>query len=124
MRKILAILVLVAIAGIAASVLLSKKSVFATPETKACARVNELCASDSSVAQDPRGHPDPRADLEHCVDAMTGAKKVAGQKAVDQSVQCINEATTCGKAMGCVVGGVGVGTVKEVLKGVGDAVTR
>ena len=115
MRKILAILVLIAIAGIAASVLLSKKGVFATPEKKACGRVNDLCASDSSVA---------KPDLDHCVEAMTGAKKVAGQKAVDQSVQCINEATTCGKAMGCVVGGVGVGTVKEVLKGVGDAVTR
>jgi len=55
---------------------------------------------------------------------MTEAKKIAGPQAVDQSVKCVNEATTCGKAMGCVVGGVGVGTVKEVLKGVGDAVTR
>jgi hypothetical protein len=116
-KKLLAILALIAIASVAVSFFYRRKIVlaFATPEKKACARVGELCASE---------HEGSREDLDRCVDGMQQAKKIAGPKSVDQSVQCINEATTCGKAMGCVMGGVGIGAMKEFVKGVGDAVTR
>ena len=37
---------------------------------------------------------------------------------------CVQESTTCAAATGCMLGGVGVGALGEMMKGLGSALSR
>ncbi len=115
MKKLLAIFAVVAIGAIVISVVFGKSIVLAlsSPETKACVKMGDLC-----------GQSGDKHALDQCVDGLQQARKVAGSPAVDKSLSCIQESNTCMAASGCVVGGVGVGAVKEMLKGFGNALSK
>lgn len=84
-----------------------------TPEGRACTKLADLCPSK-----------EPKKSLESCVEDWNDMRKVAGAPAVDRSIACIDEATTCTAAAGCIAGGVGVGTLGEMMKGFGSALSR
>jgi hypothetical protein len=86
----------------------------ATPEGKACLRMEELCETE----------PMSSKDMNECVDDMKHARKMAGDANFDRSVQCTNEAKSCAAAAGCWAGGVGMGAVGEMMKGFGSALSR
>jgi hypothetical protein len=61
-----------------------------TPERRACSRLSELCGEGKQ--------------LERCEEKLGKLKKLAGAPAHQQATQCIGEAKTCMKAVGCVAG--------------------
>jgi hypothetical protein len=48
----------------------------------------------------------------------------AGDASFDKTSKCIDESRSCGAATGCMAGGIGVGTVGEIMKGFGTALTK
>ena len=88
---------------------------FASKETRACAKMAELCAPEREASS---------SDLDTCHNAFTDLRKVATEKDIDKSLTCIEDANTCARATGCMIGGVGVGVAKELLDGIGDALRR
>ena len=113
MKKILGV-GLVGAAVIGAVVVAQGAGPAATPEGKACIRVSDLCGvADRSTAS-----------LESCVADLEKAKKLAGPASVDRSMKCIEESDTCAAVTGCVMGGVGVGAMGEMMKGFGSALSR
>ncbi|HSO38081.1 MAG TPA: hypothetical protein VLT33_36385 [Labilithrix sp.] len=113
MKKILGV-GLVGAAVIGAVVIAKGASPAATPEGKACIRVSELCGVDDRSA----------AKLESCVADLEKAKKLAGPANVDRSVKCIEESNSCAAVTGCMMGGVGMGAMGEMMKGFGSALSR
>lgn len=84
-----------------------------TPEGKMCVRLGELCGADPSTEK-----------LESCVEDMKKMRKMSGDAAFERSQSCVAESKSCGAASGCMMGGVGVGTLGEVLKGFGTALSK
>jgi hypothetical protein len=108
-------------AGLIGAVVIAKGSTAAavtavvmTPEGKACARMAALCPTNTS---------DTTA-LQRCEDDMARARKVSGDANFERSAKCLDEATSCAAASGCLAGGVGVGAVGEALKGFGTALSH
>jgi hypothetical protein len=87
---------------------------FASREAKACVKIGKLCGGG-------KGSLD---QLEACEDGIGTARKLAGEKAVEKSLACIEETDTCVGASGCMVGGVGAGALIEFGKGVGNALGK
>ena len=110
---------LAVVVGLAALVLLvvfTAKKAVASPEQTACARVGDLCGFDEDA--------DKRADnLAQCTQNLAHARKVSGDAAVDRSIKCIDESTTCSAVAGCAIGGIGVGAAGEFMKGFGKALS-
>lgn len=84
-----------------------------TPEEKMCVRLGELCGEDTS-----------KEKRESCVDDMQKMRKMSGDAAFERSLSCVAESKSCGAAGGCMMGGVGMGTLGEVLKGFGTALSK
>jgi hypothetical protein len=110
MKKALPFVVLLAIIG---------ACVFAfgymrNPNRSACMRVAELCGDKDGTKE----------QLDQCTGQIEEWRKVAGNEPVDKGITCVDEAKTCGEAMGCVAG-AGVSGFKNVvddfLKGFGKA---
>ena len=95
-------------------VVASGASKASTPEGHVCVKLAELCETDAPKSK----------DFDECVDDMKKARKVAGDASFDKSSKCIDEAKSCGAAAGCMAGGVGVGTLGEMMKGFGTALTK
>jgi hypothetical protein len=112
MKKILGVgLVGAALIGV---VVIAKGAPAATPEGKTCIKMSELCgATDASSTK-----------LDTCIADLERAKKVAGTPAMERSMACVQESTTCAAATGCMLGGVGVGALGEMMKGFGSALSR
>jgi hypothetical protein len=101
-------------AAIVGGVVLVKAAPARSPEGKACIKMSELCgATDKSSEK-----------LDQCIEGMESAKKVAGAPAVERSMKCVEESTTCMAATGCMMGGVGVGALGEFAKGFGTAISK
>ena len=113
MKKILGV-GLAGAAVIGAVVIAKGAGPAATPEGKACIRVSELCGVEDKSS----------AKLESCVAELESAKKLAGPANVERSMTCIGEASSCAAVAGCMMGGVGVGAMGEMLKGFGSALSR
>ncbi len=115
MKKLFTIVVVITVAALGLSLLFGKKIVLAlsSPETKACAKMGDLC-----------GQTGDKKSLDQCVDGLAQARKVAGTESVDKSTSCIQESKTCMAATGCMMGGVGVGAMKEIFKGFSSAVSK
>lgn len=116
MKKILGVgLVGAAIVG---AVLIAKGAgavgVAATPEGKACRKLADLCVVDEKSAK----------NLETCVEDFEKTKKLVGEAPVKRSMECIQESNSCMAASGCMMGGVGMGAVGEMMKGFGSALSR
>lgn len=78
-------------------------------EASACRKLAELCGA----ASDER--------LKQCEEQLRRLNEVSGKDSLQKAVRCIDDSTTCPKALGCVVG-VGVGAIGEFLQGVKQAV--
>ena len=99
LKKILGVgLVLVGAAVIGAVVIAKGAGSAATPEGKACIRVSELCAVDDRSSE----------KLQSCIADLEKAKK----------------SNSCAAVSGCMMGGVGMGAVGEMMKGFGSALSR
>jgi hypothetical protein len=109
MKKALAVILALGIggAGVAAFAYLKK------PERTACVRIADLCGETKKGTKD---------DLDQCVEEVEKWRKVAGDEPVDKGIQCVDEAKTCGEAMGCVTGAGIKGfqnVVDDFFKGLG-----
>jgi hypothetical protein len=112
MKKLLAV-TLVGAAVVGGVVVASGASKAATPEGKLCVRMADLCGSEPSVK-----------DLDQCVDGMKKLRKMSGDAAFERSEKCVAEANSCAAASGCMMGGAGVGTLGQMMKGFGDALSK
>lgn len=113
MKKILGV-GLIGAAVIGAVVIARAAGPAATPEGKACIRIHELCGIDGKTDN----------ALESCVADLEKAKKLAGAPNVERSMKCVEESNTCAAVTGCMMGGVGMGAMGEMMKGFGSALTR
>ena len=113
LKKILGV-GLVGAAVIGAVVIAKGAGPAATPEGKACIRVSELCGVDDKSTD----------KLASCVADLDKAKKVAGPANVERSMKCIEESNSCAAVSGCMMGGVGMGALGELMKGFGSALSR
>lgn len=85
----------------------------ATPEGRVCVRLADLCGRESSSSA-----------LDSCVSDMKQTRKLAGDASFERSTKCIDESSSCAAAAGCMMGGVGVGALGEMMKGFGTAVSK
>lgn len=100
MKKLLAVLVFVAVAY-AAYVFLIR-----SPEKQACLRLADLCGFD------PKG-----ADTQQCLSTLDSLK-ASNATAVANFTTCTGEARSCAGALGCASGaalGLGTSVVKDFL---------
>lgn len=108
-KAVIAVVLLSVIAGVVFSV-----AYLRNPNRAACIRVAELCG----------GQGGSKEQLDQCTDQIVQWRKVAGDAPVDKGITCVDEAKSCGEAMGCVAG-AGISGVKNVvddfLKGFGKA---
>jgi hypothetical protein len=109
MKKLLVVLGFTAVIAI---VLFATRRAVATPERAACVHLGELCDADFDADK-----------LQACTDNLERARKLAGAAAADRSIACIDQSTTCAAAVGCTVGGIGVGAAGEFMKGLGKALS-
>jgi len=114
MIKKLVVTAVVGTALVGGIVLGKGASAASSPEGKACTRMAELCDADDWSAN----------DMNACVTDMKKARKLAGDRSFEKSVECINESKSCAAAAGCWAGGVGVGAAGEMMKGFGTALTK
>ncbi|HEY8078932.1 MAG TPA: hypothetical protein VIF62_32595, partial [Labilithrix sp.] len=63
-------------------------------------------------------------NFDQCVDEMKQLRKMSGDPAFERSQKCIDESNSCAAASGCMLGGVGVGTLGELMKGFGNAMSK
>ncbi|MCL2776586.1 MAG: hypothetical protein FWD73_01180 [Polyangiaceae bacterium] len=94
-------------------------SLVMSEEGKVCMRLGELCDGRDTPDMSKAG-----AKFDECVDDMKQARKMSGEQAFARTRSCMEESKTCGAATGCVIGGVGVGAVGEMLKGFGSALSH
>jgi len=113
MHKILGTL-LVGAAVVGGVTLAKGASTAASPEAKVCERLADLCSAD----------PPKQTELDECVHDMKDLRKQAGSTSFEKTRSCIDESQSCAAASGCIVGGAGVGMVGEMLKGLGNAMTK
>lgn len=102
MKKVLAVLALLALAAGAGVVVFVTR----TPERRACAHAAELCGlSDDQVSR--------------CVDSMHSLAKSRPESSAKVTA-CVADAKSCAEAMGCAASGalgLGVGLVKDFFTG-------
>jgi hypothetical protein len=107
MKKLLIVLGLAVVVGV---LLVSVKKAVASPERVACVHIGELCGGAGATD-----------DLAQCEDGLAKARKAAGDAAVERSLRCIDESTSCAAVAGCTAGGIGVGAIGEFLRGFGKS---
>jgi hypothetical protein len=79
---------------------------YAGPDkARACDRLATLCGSDLKGA------------LKDCEQKMTEVEKTVGKDAMAKTVSCLNEAGSCARGVGCMVG-TGVSALGEFFEGV------
>ena len=110
MKKAIALvcILVICLGGVAAFAYLKR------PERSACIRVAELCGEKGGGVQ----------ELDQCVDQVEQWRKMAGDEAVNKGIKCVDEAKTCGEAMGCVAGASMKGVqelMNDFFKGFGKA---
>ena len=111
MKKALALLCVVGVLG---GGVVAAYAYLKTPERSACIRVADLCGEKEGGVK----------ELDQCVDEVNQWRKVAGEAAVNRGIQCVDEAKTCGEAMGCVAGASMKGAqemMNDFFKGFGKA---
>jgi hypothetical protein len=113
MSKILTTLLVgsVVVGGV---VLVKGASAASTPEGKMCVRLQDMC---------PRDDAKPMT-FDQCVDGMKDVRKMAGNASFEKSARCVEESESCAAATGCLMGGVGMGVMGEMMKGFGNAMTK
>jgi len=110
MKKAIAAALIIGVAGAGVAAFAYMKK----PERAACIRVGDLCG-------DKNGN---KEQLDQCVEQIEQWRKVAGDEPVDKGIQCVDDAKTCGEAVGCVAGAGVKGfqnVVDDFLKGFGKA---
>ncbi len=113
MKKILGV-GLVGLIVVGAVVLANGAVRASTPEGKMCVKLAELCGANDKTS----------AKLDSCIENLQNAKKIAGNNAVDRSMACVEHSDTCMAATGCMMGGVGVSALGEMMKGFGEALSH
>jgi hypothetical protein len=108
MKKALAVILVLGIiaAGVAAFAWMRN------PGRAACVRVADLCGEKDGTKE----------KLDQCTDQIEQWRKTAGDEPVDKGIKCVDQAKTCGEAMGCVAGASVKGfqnVVDDFLKGFG-----
>lgn len=113
MKKILTTLLVgsVVVGGV---VLVKGASAASTPEGKTCIKLQEMCPPD----------PSKPMTFDQCVDEMRDLRKMAGNASFEKSARCIDESESCAAATGCLVGGAGMGVMGEMMKGLGNAMSK
>jgi hypothetical protein len=113
MKKLLAVTLLGA--AVAGTVVVAKGAgAPATPEAKTCAKLKDLCSVDDTS----------RIDVEKCEADLKKTEKLVGEPSVQRSMKCIDESKSCMAASGCMMGGVGMGALGEMMKGFGTAISQ
>jgi hypothetical protein len=112
MKKVL-LVALVGAAVVGVVVVASGASKAATPEGKMCLRLAELCSTEQSAK-----------DFDQCVDGMKDLRKMSGDSSFERSQKCLDESKSCAAATGCMIGGAGVGSLGEFMKGFGTALSK
>lgn len=110
MKKVIAVIVVLLIIGGG----VGAYAYFRNPERSACIKVADLCGEKSGGMK----------ELDQCVEQVAQWRKVAGDEAVNKGITCVDQAKTCGEAMGCVAGAGAKsveGLVNDFLKGFGKA---
>ncbi len=110
MKKALLVVVLLAVIGGGAFAFAYMRN----PNRAACIRTAELCG----------GKGGSKEQLDQCTSQVEQWRKVAGDAPVDKGITCVDEAKTCGEAVGCVAGaGISgfTNVVDDFLKGFGKA---
>ena len=110
-KLLLVVLVGGAIVGVVVAASAGAKA--STPEARMCIKMGEVCASEAGAK-----------DFDQCVDGMKKLRKMSGDHSFERSQKCIEESTTCAAASGCMMGGVGVGALGELMKGFGTAMSK
>jgi len=91
MKKLFAVLLIVALALAAGAWLLLRSS----PERELCTRTWQLCKVGN-----------PRWDnLDKCVQDVGRMRDALGDESLERSVTCVKRANSCAGAMGCLAGG-------------------
>lgn len=106
MQKVLKLLVIV---GILAAGVFGYFTFIKTPEVRGCEKIARLCGGSES-----------KEDLNKCVDQMHKLKEAGGPDALTQPLSCINQAQSCGEAVGCAAGATlraGGKVLQDALKG-------
>jgi hypothetical protein len=91
MKKLLVLVVVLAIAGAAAGWLLLRS----TPERSVCTRTWELCGVGEGKLE----------ELERCVQDVEKLRQKSDDETFKRTVKCVEQANTCPGAMGCLAGG-------------------
>ena len=101
MKKIVVLVVVIAViaAGVAAWALTRS-----TPERRLCSRLGDLCAAEGSYD-----------DLDACVKEVEKLNEALGKKRIDETAACVDEASSCSMAAGCLAG-TGMDVLKDVAK--------
>jgi hypothetical protein len=108
MKKALAVILVLGIGGAGVAAFAYMRN----PGRSACVRVADLCGEKNGGKE----------ELDKCTDDIDQWRKVAGDAPVDKGIQCVDEAKTCGEAMGCVAGAGVKGfqnAVDDFMKGFG-----
>ncbi len=82
-----------------------------TPERQLCTQVAKLCKVEGTVK-----------DLDECASDLEKLKEHLGEKRLEETAECVDEAGSCPDAMGCMAG-TGMKVLQEAagefLKGLG-----
>jgi len=79
---------------------------YMTPkQVRACEKLAKLCGDGAKDA------------LKECEQKMNDLEKAVGKPAMEKAVSCLNEASSCARGVGCMVG-TGVSALGEFLEGV------
>jgi hypothetical protein len=84
---------------------------FVRPETRACAKIDELC-----------GKHLPEQQIK-CEKAFAKLKDLGDGERVVKAAECVAKSETCAAAAGCVFG-AGMGAVDDFLKGIKKVMGR
>jgi hypothetical protein len=78
------------------------KRFFAPKQVRACEKLAKLCGQHSKESS------------AQCEQKMADLEKAVGKPAMDKAVSCLDEATTCARGVGCLVGS-GVNAIGNAL---------
>jgi hypothetical protein len=98
-KKLLVVLVLAALAAVVYA-----KVFRPTSSDKMCAKIDYLCGGEKIKADE-------------CRDGIAEARKVFGEDSVDRAISCVDDATSCMEALGCVMG-AGMRSFEHFQRGV------
>jgi hypothetical protein len=114
--RVFKLLVLAGIVGAAGYVAWAK--MLRAPEKRACAHLAALCRGEDGEMGDAKSG--------ECADFFAALKSHAPD-ALERTTSCVDEARSCGQAVGCVAGGgiqIGTGFARDFADGLSKSLHR